>query len=98
MLHEFIGDETINLARHELGHAFLGHALGYHVHGIELDEGEGRTELIYPLSLEQFEQRGNLCRQRDVDRFADDVAKSSIPLPATTVTRMARMRHLLLVR
>jgi hypothetical protein len=57
MQHEFIGDERINLARHELGHAFLAHMLGFHVHGLALDERGGSTEISYPLSPNQFEER-----------------------------------------
>jgi hypothetical protein len=57
MMHPIISDERLNLARHELGHAFLAHALGFHVHGSGLDSHEGRTEITYPLAPDQFEER-----------------------------------------
>jgi hypothetical protein len=57
MLHPFISDAAMNLARHELGHGFLAHSLCYYVHGIELDDNEGRTEVSYPLEPAQFAQR-----------------------------------------
>jgi hypothetical protein len=57
VLHPLISDERLNLARYELSHDFFVHILGFHVHGIELDSHEGRTEITYPLAPEQFMSR-----------------------------------------
>jgi hypothetical protein len=57
MLHPIISDERLNLARHEIGHAFLAYALGFEVHGVELDAREGRTTVSYPMAPEAFSAR-----------------------------------------
>jgi hypothetical protein len=57
MLHPLISDERLNLARHELGHAFLAHSLGFEIHGIQLEAHEGRTTISYPLDPEVFSTR-----------------------------------------
>jgi hypothetical protein len=36
MLHPLISDERLNRARHELGHAFLAHELGFIVESIDV--------------------------------------------------------------
>jgi hypothetical protein len=49
-LHPLLSDERINISRHELGHAVLGHMCGYQVDGIELGAARGCTLIHYGVS------------------------------------------------
>jgi hypothetical protein len=57
VMHPLLPDEQLNLARHELAHAFLAHACGFYVEGIQLDPDEGRTLVMYPLAPGEFPAR-----------------------------------------
>src|SRR5215471_2298873 len=57
MLHAYVPDDRLNLARHELGHAFMAHSCGFYVHRIELDAAEDRTTTEYGLQPDEFAVR-----------------------------------------
>src|SRR5438874_1618966 len=57
-MHPTIEDSRINIARHEFGHAWLAHELGFVVEGISLedhpDRHTGCAEIAYPLDCATF--------------------------------------------
>jgi hypothetical protein len=55
-LHPTIPDGQINLSRHELGHAWMAAFAGYYAEGIELDQGHGACEVVFPMAPDTFEQ------------------------------------------
>jgi len=53
-MHPLLADTRLNLARHEAGHFWLAHLLGFEAHDIALGADGGRCSLTYPMVPASF--------------------------------------------